>query len=303
MGVPDPRSSPERRGSLEPRSLPPPPSSQGQPPQPSTCPVPPQDPASPADGASAAVTMGNIFGNLLKSLIGKKEMRILMVGLDAAGKTTILYKLKLGEIVTTIPTIGVRSGREGALGRDPSPSGLLERGLAAPRASVSLRWRFPQGSTWRRWNTRTSVSPCGTWVGRTRSDPSGGITSKIPRVGVVVSPRTAGVATVGRGLPGSGAAVGPAGSCASSSVRSLSPGLIFVVDSNDRERVNEAREELMRMLAEDELRDAVLLVFANKQVGLGWGQPPGQGWDHPWGVGAGVWVLGAGACPSLGCRG
>ncbi|KAJ8284434.1 hypothetical protein COCON_G00032840 [Conger conger] len=42
-------------------------------------------------------------------------------------------------------------------------------------------------------------------------------------------------------------------------------GLIFVVDSNDRERVNEAREELSRMLAEDELRDAVLLVFANKQ--------------------------------------
>ena len=28
------------------------------------------------------------------------------VGLDAAGKTTILYKLKLGEVVTTIPTIG-----------------------------------------------------------------------------------------------------------------------------------------------------------------------------------------------------
>ena len=43
-------------------------------------------------------------------------------------------------------------------------------------------------------------------------------------------------------------------------------GLIFVVDSNDRERVGEAREELARMLAEDELRDAVLLVFANKQV-------------------------------------
>ena len=32
-----------------------------------------------------------------------------MVGLDAAGKTTILYKLKLGEIVTTIPTIGENS--------------------------------------------------------------------------------------------------------------------------------------------------------------------------------------------------
>ena len=43
-------------------------------------------------------------------------------------------------------------------------------------------------------------------------------------------------------------------------------GLIFVVDSNDRERISEARDELMRMLAEDELREAVLLIFANKQV-------------------------------------
>jgi ADP-ribosylation factor protein 1 len=42
-------------------------------------------------------------------------------------------------------------------------------------------------------------------------------------------------------------------------------GIIFVVDSNDRERVVEAREELQRMLNEDELRDALLLVFANKQ--------------------------------------
>lgn len=45
-------------------------------------------------------------------------------------------------------------------------------------------------------------------------------------------------------------------------------GLIFVVDSNDKERIGEAKEELMRMLSEDELRDAVLLVFANKQVCL-----------------------------------
>lgn len=42
-------------------------------------------------------------------------------------------------------------------------------------------------------------------------------------------------------------------------------GIIFVVDSNDRDRVVEAREELQRMLNEDELRDAMLLVFANKQ--------------------------------------
>merc|ERR1712098_1014840 len=46
----------------------------------------------------------------------------------------------------------------------------------------------------------------------------------------------------------------------------------FVVDSNDKERIdsshnsdNSAKEELHKMLSEDELRDAILLVFANKQ--------------------------------------
>ena len=42
-------------------------------------------------------------------------------------------------------------------------------------------------------------------------------------------------------------------------------GLIFVVDSNDSDRIDAARDETHRMLNEDELRDAVLLVFANKQ--------------------------------------
>ncbi|XP_030366278.1 ADP-ribosylation factor 3 [Strigops habroptila] len=143
-----------------------------------------QDPASPVDGASAAVTMGNIFGNLLKSLIGKKEMRILMVGLDAAGKTTILYKLKLGEIVTTIPTIGF------------NVETVEYKNISFTVWDVGGQDKIRP--LWRHYFQNTQ-------------------------------------------------------------------GLIFVVDSNDRERVNEAREELMRMLAEDELRDAVLLVFANKQ--------------------------------------
>lgn len=56
--------------------------------------------------ASALYSMGNIFANLFKKLFGKKEIPILMVGLDGAGKTTILYKLKLGEVVQSIPTIG-----------------------------------------------------------------------------------------------------------------------------------------------------------------------------------------------------
>ncbi|KAJ8467145.1 hypothetical protein OPV22_029697 [Ensete ventricosum] len=52
------------------------------------------------------VTMVLSFTKLFSRLFAKKEMRILMVGLDSAAKTTILYKLKLEEIVTTIPTIG-----------------------------------------------------------------------------------------------------------------------------------------------------------------------------------------------------
>lgn len=42
-------------------------------------------------------------------------------------------------------------------------------------------------------------------------------------------------------------------------------GLIFVIDSNDKDRIEDAREELQRMLSEHELSNAVILVFANKQ--------------------------------------
>lgn len=41
-------------------------------------------------------------------------MRILILGLDGAGKTTILYRLQVGEVVTTIPTIGVLSKLSGS---------------------------------------------------------------------------------------------------------------------------------------------------------------------------------------------
>jgi len=50
--------------------------------------------------------MGLAFTKFFDKIFGKKELRILMLGLDAAGKTTILYKLKLGEVVSSVPTIG-----------------------------------------------------------------------------------------------------------------------------------------------------------------------------------------------------
>jgi len=128
--------------------------------------------------------MGLLFTKLLDGLFGKKEMRILMVGLDAAGKTTILYKLKLGEIVTTIPTIGF------------NVETVESKNISFTVWDVGGQDKIRP--LWRHYFQNTQ-------------------------------------------------------------------GLIFVVDSNDRERVSEAREELMRMLNEDELREALVLIFANKQ--------------------------------------
>ena len=42
-------------------------------------------------------------------------------------------------------------------------------------------------------------------------------------------------------------------------------GLVFDVDSQDRERVDEAKQELHRILSDREMKDCLLLVFANKQ--------------------------------------
>ena len=121
---------------------------------------------------------------MFKSLFGKQDVRILMVGLDAAGKTTILYKLKLGEIVTTIPTIGF------------NVETVEYKNLKFTMWDVGGQDKLRP--LWRHYFQNTN-------------------------------------------------------------------GVIFVVDSNDRDRVNQARDELQKMLAEDELRNAILLVFANKQ--------------------------------------
>ena len=107
-----------------------------------------------------------------------------MVGLDAAGKTTILYKLKLGESVTTIPTIGF------------NVETVEYKNIAFTMWDVGGQDKIRP--LWRYYYQNTQA-------------------------------------------------------------------VIFVVDSNDRERVEEVKEELFRLVQEDELRDAVVLVLANKQ--------------------------------------
>ncbi|CAJ1357953.1 unnamed protein product, partial [Effrenium voratum] len=56
--------------------------------------------------AAAALAMGLVLTKIWARLAGKQERKIVMIGLDAAGKTTVLYRLKLNEVLMTIPTIG-----------------------------------------------------------------------------------------------------------------------------------------------------------------------------------------------------
>eukprot|EP00128_Syssomonas_multiformis_P017883 Colp12_sorted_trinity150504_noHs@25622 len=124
------------------------------------------------------------MGNVLKKLFGNKEMRILMLGLDAAGKTTILYKLKIGNPVTTIPTVGF------------NVETVTYKNVKLNVWDVGGQDKIRP--LWRHYYTGTQ-------------------------------------------------------------------GLIFVVDSADRDRIDEARQELHRIINDREMRDAVILVFVNKQ--------------------------------------
>ena len=117
--------------------------------------------------------------------MSKNQVRILLLGLDSAGKTSILYKLKLDELVTTIPTLGFNV--------------------------ECIEYK----------NVKFTIWDVG---GQER-------------------------------------------------IRSLwmyychgAQGLVFVVDCNDRERIEEARFEMQHILKQEGLQNTVLLVFANKQV-------------------------------------
>lgn len=70
-------------------------------------------PPLPSFHTPTTLIMGNLLSNYVQSTLDtlslyfwNKPCRVIITGLDAAGKTTLLYRIKLGEIVTTIPTIG-----------------------------------------------------------------------------------------------------------------------------------------------------------------------------------------------------
>ena len=125
--------------------------------------------------------MGAFISDLFNKWFGNRETRILMIGLDAAGKTTIIHKLIFGEDSPVIP-IGF------------SNETAQYKNLII--GHVPFRLGHP---LWRHY------------------------------------------------------------------IMHNVQGLIFVIDCNDVNRIEEARKELFEVLEEDELRDTALLVYANKQ--------------------------------------
>ncbi|XP_014450732.2 ADP-ribosylation factor-like protein 1 [Alligator mississippiensis] len=134
--------------------------------------------------AEQRLVMGGFFSTIFSSLFGTREMRILILGLDGAGKTTILYRLQVGEVVTTIPTIGFNV--------------------------ETVTYKNLKFQVW----------------------DLGGQTS-----------------------------IRPYWRCYYSNTDAV----IYVVDSCDRDRIGISKSELVAMLEEEELKKAILVVFANKQ--------------------------------------
>lgn len=125
-----------------------------------------------------------IFSSIFSALFGRKEVRILILGLDNAGKTTILYRLQVDEPVTTVPTIGFNV--------------------------ETVQYKNVKFQVWDL-GGQSSIRPY--WR--------------------CYYPNT--------------------------------DAIIFVVDSSDSERLGTASAELHAMLEEEDLKDAILLVMANKQ--------------------------------------
>jgi small GTP-binding protein len=128
--------------------------------------------------------MGLRISQFFKAAFGDLDAKISMVGLDAAGKTTVLLRLHLGETPTTIPTIGFNVEK------------VKYKSLTMTIWDVGGQGRLRP--LWHYYYTNNDA-------------------------------------------------------------------IIYVIDSADRERVEESRDELHRVLSDEQLRGVPLLVFANKQ--------------------------------------
>ena len=124
------------------------------------------------------------MGNLTSAICRRRQVQVLMLGLNAAGKTTILYKHVLGKVVNTVPTLGLNVESCKVLNAELTLWDVSTRVITRP--------------LWRHYYQNTQA-------------------------------------------------------------------IVFVVDSTDRDRMNEAKEILHELLTEDELTMIPIAVALNKR--------------------------------------
>ncbi|CAG9136349.1 unnamed protein product [Plutella xylostella] len=199
------------------------------------------------------------MGKLLSKIFGNKEMRILMLGLDAAGKTTILYKLKLGQSVTTIPTVGF------------NVETVTYKNVKFNVWDVGGQDKIRP--LWRHYYTGTQglifVVDCADRdrIDEARQELHRIINDREMRDAIIL------IFANKQDLPdgekkwrlSQPIRTGELGTVAKGAICNGRPRTIFVVDCADRDRIDEARQELHRIINDREMRDAIILIFANKQ--------------------------------------
>ncbi|XP_019615026.1 PREDICTED: ADP-ribosylation factor-like protein 4C [Branchiostoma belcheri] len=133
--------------------------------------------------------MGGQGSSLLHRVPGFKPLHIVMLGLDSAGKTTVLYRLKLGEFVNALPTVSFNTEH------------------------IRFKGEVGNNMVFKVWDVGGQEKLRPLWRPYTRG----------------------------------------------------TDGIVFVVDSVDKERLDEARTEIFRVARYTEHQGVPILIFANKQ--------------------------------------
>ncbi|KAF9662662.1 hypothetical protein SADUNF_Sadunf18G0077500 [Salix dunnii] len=173
--------------------------------------------------------MGILFSKMFSSVFGNKEARILVLGLDNAGKTTILYRLQMGEVVSTIPTIGFNV--------------------------ETVQYNNIKFQVWDL-GGQTSI----------RNYNMGCILIYTTRLCLMTSILNQKLMILGclmnfTSSPAANVCNRPYWRCYFPNTQAI----IYVVDSSDTDRLMIAKDEFHAILEEEELRGAIVLIFANKQ--------------------------------------
>jgi len=188
---------------------------------------------------------------MYKVLGFSQEVRILVLGLDNAGKTTILYRLKVGEVVTTIPTSEWLAGRAADAGQVLLVVVMVVLALVLVLVVLLVVLLMLMVLLLMVLLLPPPQPPL----------PPPPLTTPPPAVGFNVETVKYKNLQFEVWDLGGQTSIRPYWRCYYQNTQAI----IYVVDSTDVDRLEISKQELHSMLEEEELKDTLLCVFANKQ--------------------------------------